>query len=109
MRSESTTDRYGAFVDLNARLSQRWILGGRYDYVEAPRGPVDANGGSRRPITWWQSEFVYLRLEGEHHHDSVEAPTTSAAPGRLGHGSAQARDLLTSSARAGSRQPHCRR
>ena len=20
-------------------------------------------------ITWWQSEFVYLRLEGQHHHD----------------------------------------
>ena len=44
------TNRYGAFVDLTARLSQRWILGGRYDYVEAARGPfATPSGRSCRP------------------------------------------------------------
>ena len=65
------TTRYGAFVDLTARLSQRWILGGRYDYVEAARGPFSTEWQISPTITWWESEFVFLRLEGQHHHDSV--------------------------------------
>ncbi|HEY7027759.1 MAG TPA: hypothetical protein VH438_09155 [Gemmatimonadales bacterium] len=63
--------RYGAFVDAAFRVSQRWILGARYDYVETPRGPDTNEWGITPAITWWESEFVYLRLEGQHHHDSV--------------------------------------
>jgi hypothetical protein len=62
----TTTNRYGAFADLNAKLSRRWVLGTRYDWVEAPRGPDDTEWRLTPSITWWQSEFVYLRLEGEH-------------------------------------------
>ncbi len=61
-----TTDRYGTFLDLNARTSRRWILGLRYDWVESPRGVEDTEWRLTPTVTWWQSEFVYLRLQGEH-------------------------------------------
>lgn len=60
------TTRFGGFADLQLKLSQRWTIGGRYDYVEAPRG-ADADEWRITPVvTWWQSEFVYLRLQGRH-------------------------------------------
>jgi hypothetical protein len=68
----ATTNRYGAFVDLQARTSRRWVLGARYDHVEAPRGPANTEWRITPNITWWQSEFVYLRLEGEHRHTDLE-------------------------------------
>jgi hypothetical protein len=68
----TTTDRYGTFVDLNARLSRRWVLGGRYDWVESPRGIEDTEWRITPSVTWWQSEFVYLRLEGEHAESDLE-------------------------------------
>ena len=64
----AVTTRYGMFADLVWQTSQRWIFGTRYDYVETPRG-VDTKEWQVSPtITWWESEFVYLRLEGRHHH-----------------------------------------
>ncbi|MGH7536623.1 MAG: hypothetical protein ACREMG_13735 [Gemmatimonadales bacterium] len=68
----ATTNRYGAFVDLNARMSRRWVLGTRYDWTEAPRGLEDTEWRLTPSITWWQSEFVYLRLEGEHRDSDLE-------------------------------------
>jgi hypothetical protein len=68
----ATTNRYGAFLDLQARTSQRWVFGARYDWVEAPRGVEDTEWRITPNITWWQSEFVYLRLEGEHRHTDLE-------------------------------------
>ncbi len=67
----AVTNRYGLFLDLQARTSQRWIFGARYDWVEAPRGPEDTEWRITPAITWWQSEFVYLRLQGEHGHSEV--------------------------------------
>lgn len=67
----AVTTRYGAFADLNWQLSRRWILGTRYDYVETPRGPLTKEWQVSPTIMWWQSEFVYLRLEGQHHHDEL--------------------------------------
>jgi hypothetical protein len=61
-----STNRYGAFLDLQARTSRRWIFGMRYDYAESPRGLEDTEWRLTPVITWWQSEFVYLRLQGEH-------------------------------------------
>jgi hypothetical protein len=66
-----TANRFGGFLDLSARMSRRWILGARYDHVEAPRGPDDTEWRITPNITWWQSEFVYLRLEGEHRNSEV--------------------------------------
>ncbi len=68
----TTTNRYGSFVDLNARMSRRWVLGARYDYVEAPRGLDDTEWRFTPSVTWWQSEFVFLRLEGEHRDSDLE-------------------------------------
>ncbi|MFL5493880.1 MAG: hypothetical protein ACJ8DC_05785 [Gemmatimonadales bacterium] len=68
----TTTNRYGTFVDLNAKLTRRWVLGARYDYVEAPRGPADTEWRLTPSITWWESEFVFLRLEGEHRDSDLE-------------------------------------
>jgi hypothetical protein len=68
---EAVTNRYGVFLDLQARTSRRWILGARYDWVEAPRGPEDTEWRITPAITWWQSEFVYLRLQGEHRHSET--------------------------------------
>jgi hypothetical protein len=67
-----TTNRYGAFLDLNARLTRRWVIGTRYDWVEAPRGADDTEWRVTPSLTWWQSEFVYLRLQGEHHNSELE-------------------------------------
>jgi hypothetical protein len=67
-----TTNRYGTFVDLQARTSRRWVFGARYDWVEAPRGADDTEWRITPHITWWQSEFVYLRLQGEHRHTDLE-------------------------------------
>jgi len=68
----TTTNRYGTFLELQARTSRRWVFGARYDYVEAPRGLADTEWRITPNITWWQSEFVYLRLEGEHRNSDLE-------------------------------------
>ncbi|MBA3658369.1 MAG: hypothetical protein H0W67_02105, partial [Gemmatimonadales bacterium] len=67
-----TTNRYGTFVDLQARTSRRWVFGARYDWVEAPRGPANTEWRITPNVTWWQSEFVYLRLEAEHRRTDLE-------------------------------------
>ena len=69
-----TTNRYGAFLDLNARLSRRWILGARYDWAESPRGAEDTEWRITPTITWWQSEFVYLRLQAFRNHAESTGP-----------------------------------
>jgi len=66
-----TTTRYGMFADLTWQVSQRWGFGARYDYVETPRGALTKEWQVSPTITWWQSEFVYLRLEGQHHHQDL--------------------------------------
>jgi len=63
-----TTTRYGMFSGLDWRLSQRWVVGGRYDFVEAPFGPDDSVWRATGVVTWWQSEFVYLRLQAFRNH-----------------------------------------
>ena len=92
----TTTNRYGTFVDLNARLSRRWVLGTRYDWVESPRGIEDTEWRITPSITWWESEFVFLRIEGRARQQrSRGQPEPAVTPGRLGNGPAQARDVLT--------------
>jgi hypothetical protein len=68
----TTTNRYGTFLDLQARTSQRWAFGARYDWVEAPRGVADTEWRITPNITWTESEFVFLRLEGEHRHTALQ-------------------------------------
>jgi len=63
-----TTTRYGMYSDLFWRLSQRWVVGGRYDYVQSPFGAEDTDWRATAVVTWWQSEFVYLRLQAFRNH-----------------------------------------
>lgn len=55
--------RLGAYVGTTYRLGQRWIAGARYDYVEAPEGPAEITRQIVPSLTWWQSEWVFLRAE----------------------------------------------
>ena len=71
---DPTTTRYGMFADLSWRLDRRWIVGGRYDYVEAPFGPDDTTWRGTLVATWWQSEFVYLRLQAFRNHAESTGP-----------------------------------
>ena len=48
------------------------MFGLRYDYAEAARGVDDTEWRLTPAITWWQSEFVYLRLQGEHRNRDLE-------------------------------------
>ncbi|MEO8636606.1 MAG: hypothetical protein ABI587_15120 [Gemmatimonadales bacterium] len=66
----TSTTRYGMFADLTVQATRRWVFGTRYDYVESPRGVQVSEWQVSPTITWWQSEFVYLRLEGQHHHQA---------------------------------------
>jgi len=65
------TDRYGMYAAVNYKASRRWVLGLRYDYVQAPRGAFSTVWGLTPTLTWWQSEFVYLRLENDYRNDSI--------------------------------------
>lgn len=70
--ADEVTNRYGTFLDLQVRRSQRWVFGARYDWVESPRGEENTEWRITPAITWWQSEFVYLRLQGEHGRSDLE-------------------------------------
>ncbi len=55
--------RYGGYVSAEYQLSRRLFLGGRLDYVE-PLGTADPATWAVVPrLTWWQSEWVYLKAE----------------------------------------------
>ena len=66
--------RFGAFVSAVYQLGRRWFAGARYDYVE-PVGGGDAVWGVVPHLTWWQSEWAFLRAEWQHQR----LPVTGAA------------------------------
>ena len=45
------------------RLSPQWLVGGRADWVENPAHPRATAWMVSPTLTWWQSEWVRLRLE----------------------------------------------
>ena len=64
-RGGSGDTRWGWYVGTNYKLGQRWIVGLRYDDVEAP-GPEDPADAVRQfvpSLTFWQSEWVKLHAE----------------------------------------------
>jgi hypothetical protein len=58
------TTRYGGYAGAQYQLSQRLFAGMRYDYVELLGG--DHAWALVPDLTWWQSEWVYLRAEYQH-------------------------------------------
>jgi len=67
------TTRHGGFVDAQVKAGPRWVLGMRYDNSEAPGGDPDAEWAIVPTLSWWQSEFVRLRLEGSRHQTALGA------------------------------------
>jgi hypothetical protein len=61
-----TLNRFGLYGDVSFRFDRRWVFTTRFDWAEAPRGAIDTEWAVVPTITWWQSEFVYFRLEGRH-------------------------------------------
>ncbi len=54
--------RLGAYGDATWRLGRRWIVGARGDWVQSPEpGPLAVEWAVTPSLTFWQSEFVYLR------------------------------------------------
>jgi len=58
--------RWGGFVGAQYRLGRRWIAGLRYDYVQEPEGPITPTWALVPSLTYWQSEWVYARVEFQH-------------------------------------------
>ena len=71
VRKEIPGDRVqalGAYSYLDARLSHTWVIGVRGDVTQ----PFEADNGGKLDwavspyVTWWQSAWVKLRLQGTH-------------------------------------------
>jgi len=45
------------------KLSQQWIAGGRYGWVQNPEDPTESAWLASPALTYWQSEYVRLRAE----------------------------------------------
>lgn len=56
---------FGAFVNGEYKLGQRWWVGAHYEYVQDPFDPDRSSWLTGPTLTWWQSEFVRLRAEYE--------------------------------------------
>ncbi len=72
------TTWYGGYAAAEYQLSRRLFAGVRYDYVHSVTIP-DAHEWALVPgLTWWQSEWVYLRAEWQRSNQPV-------TPGILDH------------------------
>lgn len=59
--------RLGGYADATWKLNRRWILGVRGDYVQSPDpGPLAHEWAVTPSLTYWQSEFVFMRGLFEH-------------------------------------------
>ena len=74
-RAGTGDTRLGGFVGTTYRLGRSWILGARYDYVETPEGAMEITRQIVPTLTWWQSEWVFLKAE-------YTRRLTPAGPGR---------------------------
>jgi len=58
------TDRaLGFWSQAEVRLSEAWLAGGRVDRTENPLDPNETSWLVSPTLTWWQSEYVRVRLE----------------------------------------------
>lgn len=65
--------RVGGYVDGTWKLNRRWTVSARGDYVQAPDpGPLAHEWAVTPSLTFWQSEFVFIRALYEHAHDIID-------------------------------------
>ncbi|MBI2073248.1 MAG: hypothetical protein HYT81_09505 [Gemmatimonadetes bacterium] len=57
------TTRTGAYASAEYQLTRRLFAGARYDYVESSGVDGEHEWAIVPNLTWWQSEWVYLRAE----------------------------------------------
>ena len=73
-------DRASGFWSLaELRLSERWYVGGRFDWTESPDDPEMTAWLVSPTVSWWQSEFVRIRLE----YDLLRRSVLDEEDGRL--------------------------
>jgi hypothetical protein len=65
--------RYGAFASVEYQLSRRWFASVRYDYVQSLTVDGAHEWAVVPNLTWWQSEWVYLRAEWQRSTTPVAA------------------------------------
>ena len=73
------TNALGLWSLAELRLSRQWLVGGRVDWVENPTDPRATAWMVSPTLTWWQSEWVRLRLE----YDLVGRSAQQDREGRL--------------------------
>jgi hypothetical protein len=61
----------GAFVSAQYQVTRRIFAGTRFDWVEPLTVPDRHTWAVVPSLTWWQSEWVYLRLEGQYQRDAL--------------------------------------
>jgi hypothetical protein len=67
---------YGWYVDAQTKLGLRWTAAVRFDRVAATDPAVLTHEWALTPtLTFWQSEFVFLRLQWTHHRDLLDSTT----------------------------------
>lgn len=60
---DAVQDNLGGYLSTTLQLSQRWSVGGRVDWVEPLELPDDHTWAVVPQLTYWQSEWVYVRGE----------------------------------------------
>jgi hypothetical protein len=67
-RAGDGNTRYGGYLGAEYQFGRGWFTGARFDYVERLEGPSGIHDWAIVPhLTWFQSEWVYLRGEWQHH------------------------------------------
>jgi len=59
-------DRWGLYGYIHNRLNARWWVGIRFDYSQIPTESNHWEWGGSLVLTFWQSEFVFFRLQYSH-------------------------------------------
>ncbi len=66
----AATTRYGGYADATWKLNRRYTLSTRWDWLQAADPQVASHEWAITPtLTYWQSEFVFLRALYEHARD----------------------------------------
>jgi hypothetical protein len=73
-REELTGDvtSYGFYSYIENKLDARWWAGIRFDYTQLPHSNNEYLWGISPHLTFWQSEFVFLRLQYSHLHRTYD-------------------------------------
>lgn len=52
---------FGMYSLAEYRLNRRWTLGGRFDWADRARNPIQTDKGFSTLLTYWPSEFAQIR------------------------------------------------